>query len=212
MSNQPNYALFNAPSAPLLRIALVLLASIASAAATSPSALASPPPASLEEGFGAASAVGAAEEAASETQSKEPPASAELTTAEKITALLALDSDEDMYGSADRCISRRQVERYQVLDSNLLLIHGRRGKNWVNQFPRKCIGLRRNMALIMEVRGAQVCANDIFYARQQWERMDNLGVRGTPLGSVSCVFSEFQQVSDEQVDMIREAAKNGAFR
>lgn len=175
----------------------------------SATAQATPPPQTVEEGFGVPTAV--VEEVASEIDVKAA-ADAELTTAQKIKALLAETPDESDYQTTERCISRRQVKRYEVLDSSLMLVHGRRGKVWVNQFPRKCIGLRRNMTLVQEVRGSQVCANDSFYARQEWERLDGIGLRGTNLGSVHCVFAPFEIVSVEQAKIIKQAAKNGAFR
>lgn len=160
-------------------------------------AQATPPPETVAETFGVPTAAKAV---------------AEKTTAEKISALLAETTDAQDYGTTERCLSRSQIKRYEILDSNLLLIHGRRGKVWLNQFPRKCVGLRRNMPVIMEVRGSQVCANDQFYARRQWERMDDIGRRGTSLGSVSCLFAPFEAVSLEQAEMIKHAAKKGAFR
>jgi hypothetical protein len=160
-------------------------------------AQATPPPETVAEGFGIPTA---------EIEG------VEKTTAERITALLAETPDAQDYGTTERCLSRSQIKRYEVLGSNLMLIHGRRGKVWINQFPRKCMGLRRNMPLIMETRGSQVCANDQFYARQPWERMDDLGRRGTSLGSVSCMFSPFEAVSVEQAEMIKQAAKKGVFR
>ncbi len=171
----------------------------------SATAQATPPPETVDEGFGVATAVG--KEAVVEAA-----ADAELTTAEKIKALLAESPQGSDYQTTERCISRRQVKHFEVLDSNLMLVHGRRGKVWVNQFPRKCVGLRRDMTLVQEVRGSQVCANDSFYARQQWERLDGVGLRGSNLGSVHCVFAPFEAVTEQQAKMIKEAAKNGAFR
>lgn len=171
----------------------------------SATAQATPPPETVEEAFGVPTAV--AEEVVVEAA-----ADAELTTAQKISALLAEDAGETDYQTTERCISRRQVRHYEVLGSNLMLVHGRRGKVWINQFPRKCPGLRRDMTLVQEVRGSQVCANDTFYARQQWERLDGIGLRGANLGSVHCAFAPFELVSVEQAKMIKEAAKKGAFR
>ena len=165
-----------------------------------PWAHASPPPETVAEGFGVPSAV--AEEAPD----------TKLTTAQKIEALLAETPDTHDYQTTQRCLSRSKIKRYEVLDSTLLLIHGRKDKVWINQFPRKCVGLRRNMPLILKVYGSQVCANDSFYARRSWERLDNIGARGANLGSVHCLFAPFEAVSVEQAELIKQAAKNGAFR
>lgn len=175
----------------------------------SATAQATPPPETVEESFGVPSAV--AEEPVVEV-AVEVAAETELTTAQKIEALLAQTPDESDYQTTERCISRRQIKRFEVLDSNLMLVHGRKGKVWINQFPRKCVGLRRDMTLVQEVRGSQVCANDSFYARRQWERLDGIGLRGSNLGSVHCVFAPFEVVTEQQAEMIKEAAKNGAFR
>lgn len=177
---------------------------------------ATPPPEAVAEGFGVPTAVatepGTTAVDATAVDTTAVDATADMTTAEKIAALLAETPDELDYGTVERCLSRNKVKRYEVLDDNLLLVHGRKGNMWINQFERKCVGLRRNMALIMEIRGAQVCANDRFYARQSWERMDNIGRRGTSLGSVRCTFEPFESVSEEQVEMIKQAVKQGVFR
>lgn len=174
-------------------LALVLLSATAQA---------TPPPETVEEGFGVPTAV----------TEKVALNDAELTTAQKIEALLAETPEEPDYQTTERCISRRQVTHYEVLDSSLMLVHGRRGKVWINQFPRKCVGLRRDMTFVQEVRGSQVCANDSFYARQQWEGLGGIGLRGANLGSVHCAFAPFERVTAQQAEMIKEAAKNGAFR
>lgn len=180
--------------------ALVMVLTLLSATAQ-----ATPPPETVEEAFGVPTAV-------AEEVEVEAAADAELTTAQKISALLAEDTGDTDYQTTERCISRRQVTRYEVLDSNLMLVHGRRGKVWINQFQHKCVGLRRNMTLVQEVRGSQVCANDSFYARQHWERLDGIGRRGANLGSVHCSFAPFELVSVEQANIIKEAVKKGAFR
>lgn len=173
---------------------------------------ATPPPESVGEGFGAPTAVSASTSTPAAEGTTATTQEAPLTTAQKIEALLAETPELEEYETGKRCLRRNQVRRFEVLDASLLLLHGRKGKFWISQFPRKCIGLRRNMPLVMEVRGSQLCSNDRFYGRQPWERFDGLGARSGNLGSVQCLFSTFEAVSQEQADMIREAAKNGAFR
>lgn len=92
------------------------------------------------------------------------------------------------------CINARAIRRIEILNNEILIVTGTHDHYWVNQLPRKCVGLRKNMILHIERFGSQICRNDAFEA---YERAD-IG----PF-TAHCRWGEFQPAVLEQIFMIK---------
>ena len=143
-----------------------------------------------------------AAEAGGEPDAAEPAAEgAEQETVEDIEAILTQPLGQDEYVEAERCISRHQFHRVEIIDNEHVLFEGRRGKAWLNTLRRPCIGLRRHNIPQFEYRGGstQLCSLDDFVGIDR-----NLsGFR-----SASCALGEFQPVTVEQVALIKATVES----
>ena len=187
-------------------------------------AQATPPPDAIEEGFGVGSAATA--KAAAKAKDAQPPDAGEeapepaaageegaeadasardQANADVLEQLLAESPDERERG--ETCIARREVRRFEILSSELLLVHGSKNRRWINRFSHRCHGLRRHQALVIETRGvgARYCALDTVYGRDR-------GAFGGGFGSARCQFGYFQPVTLEQAELLKVAARNGSLR
>lgn len=128
------------------------------------------------------------------------------TFAEPVEAPAARSVDEllqEVVGSeteGQRCLPVRQLERFEIMNRELLLMHGRADRLWVNKMPRKCAGLRKNMLVSLELFGSQICKNDVFKARDRG--LADFGYH------TSCRLGTFEAVSAEQVVMLRRSLEN----
>lgn len=61
---------------------------------------------------------------------------------------------------APRCLSTRQYGSIDVIDGERLIFRARDGRAWLNELRPKCVGLRRNDRLLLELSGSRACAKD----------------------------------------------------
>ncbi|MEM7079103.1 MAG: hypothetical protein AAF513_10790 [Pseudomonadota bacterium] len=95
-----------------------------------------------------------------------------------------------------RCLALRQIKRFEIMNTELLLMHGRADKMWVSKMPKKCSALRKNMLVSLELFGSQICKNDRFKAQD----------RGFTSGFfTTCRLGSFEPVTTEQVVMLRQS-------
>ena len=65
-------------------------------------------------------------------------------------------------GAPQSCIDLSQSNGPQVIDARRIAYHQSGRREWVSDLPEACPGLRRDVTLIVEVYGSQLCENDRF--------------------------------------------------
>ena len=122
-------------------------------------------------------------EGASESASDEDAA---LTAQE----ILANPLDDDAYSNTTRCLATVRYRRIDILSERALVFQGRGGVAWLNVLPRRCPGLRPDMALVIEQPHFRVCAMN---------RFRGLSQGSVELGSSFCILGRFERMTMEQV-------------
>lgn len=120
-----------------------------------------------------------------------------IPTAEEI---LANPLDDSAYVDDVRCLATGRYRQVDIVSDRILVFRGRGGRAWINLLPRRCPGLRRDMVLAIQVRGARACSRDQF--------------RGMPRLSPDaatgfCSLGVFHRVEADNLDAIRRALRAG---
>ena len=100
--------------------------------------------------------------------------------------------------SAENCIYARDVKQFEILSDEIILLHGKFDRLWVNRLKARCAGLHKNMIVQLDRYGSQMCANDRFKAQE----------RGTLVGEgtfTSCRLGPFEEVLVEQVATLKRS-------
>ena len=93
------------------------------------------------------------------------------------------------------CVYARDVRSIEILNEDVVVIRGSRGRYWLNEFHNRCSGLRKNMVLSIARYGSQLCANDRVEAHDRG--LVSIGP------AASCRLGEFQPVAVEQVATLK---------
>ena len=97
--------------------------------------------------------------------------------------------------SSENCLYARDLDQFEVLNNEMILIHGKVGKVWLNRLASRCAGLRDNMYLSVERSGSQVCANDRITARRP----------GDDGAAARCRLGKFESLSKEQIPALKQS-------
>ncbi len=139
----------------------------------------------------------------SEAAQVEQPASQDSAKSEK-TPLPPLDellerSGENPQDYTERCLATSRIRTHEVLDAQHLVFVMSNKERYLVQFPHRCIGLRRGNAISYETRSSRLCKMDSI---RPLEYRGSAIERGIP-----CYIDEFQKVTPEQVDFLKEALR-----
>lgn len=129
---------------------------------------------------------GYAEEEMEPTDADEPPMTVE--------EILKRDPSDDDYSQAERCVRTDQIRSIDVLDDKHIAFEVRRNQYYLVQFERRCLGLRRNSAVVFEPTGNRLCKLDGIRPIDDWG-----GVPGA-----KCTINGFESVTKEQLVMLKE--------
>ncbi|MDH4048632.1 MAG: DUF6491 family protein [Gammaproteobacteria bacterium] len=121
----------------------------------------------------------------------------------EIGMILAHPLDPSVYGETKRCLGDNEYRSYRRLDDRRMLFEGRNDKLWVNTLRTNCPDLRRDGVLVVRSFTARrICDGDNFsvsewfdwpwYRRWPWHW-------GSWNTGMTCVFGEFQPVTEDQV-------------
>lgn len=97
-------------------------------------------------------------------------------------------------GSAN-CLHREAYTDIEVINSELLLFHGRSDRLWLNRLGQSCTGLRMDHTLALDMRNGRLCHLDTVSG------VDMLG--GHYLPGARCSLGKFDPVSPEQADLLK---------
>lgn len=99
-----------------------------------------------------------------------------------------------------RCVNRRVASRTEILDSEHILFRSTvGGKAWLNRLSPGCIGMREDMTLVMDGRGANMCALDQVYG------ISRSSTVAIPSGR--CSLGKFEPITRQHADALRDSFK-----
>ena len=99
-----------------------------------------------------------------------------------------------------RCINRRATYRFEILDEENLLVRSSVGKRaWLNRMERGCVGLRPDMILIIEGRGANICQLDTVRGRSR--------VTGAAIQTGRCSLGKFEPITPLHAQALEDTFK-----
>ncbi|NKC01345.1 MAG: hypothetical protein GKR90_22995 [Pseudomonadales bacterium] len=110
------------------------------------------------------------------------------------TGIIFDESMTEEAPEASECLSARAVRSMEVVNEELVIVHGSHNRFWVNRLLHKCTGLTDDMLLKLEPWGGRFCKNSRFEARDRFH--------DGPY-TVSCRWGKFEPAALEQVAMIK---------
>lgn len=128
-------------------------------------------------------------------------AATEQAQQEAIADILSTPLSAEEYGAEARCLSAHAYRSVDVLDDRHVLFKGSGDKLWINELRQRCIGLRADDVLQMELRANRLCDLDTF------QGIDSFSYWRT---SGTCTLGTFTQVTPDQVDAIKLAMEKSA--
>jgi len=97
-----------------------------------------------------------------------------------------------------RCINSRIATSTIILDSEHLLFRSGVGnRNWLNRLSRGCLGMRRDMVVVLEGRDANLCQRDTVYAIPRSS--------GSGFQTGRCSLGKFEPITAQHADMLKES-------
>ncbi len=118
------------------------------------------------------------------------------STTPKVEDILANPLEDAAYVQDVRCLSPGRYRHIEIASDQVLIFHGRRDEAWVNILPRRCIGLRPDMVLVLDRRGLRTCRRDYFRAMPRM---------GSDFGTSLCALGYFKPVARSNLEGILEA-------
>jgi hypothetical protein len=128
-----------------------------------------------------------AAEAADQEDTADGPEAAERLD-ERLDELLEETLVGTEYGKTSQCLFSRAYRKVRVLNDRVLLFEGA-SRYWLNRLKRKCVGLTRDMVLMMDHKGSSLCSSDRVRGRRRSS--------GPAMGTSSCSLGSFEEI-DEQ--------------
>ena len=114
-----------------------------------------------------------------------------------VEEILASAPQPEDYSDPVTCLRRDTYQEVDVINRELLVFHGRRGKAWLNRLRNTCIGLRPDDTLAFDMRDGRLCDLDSFSSIDSF---------GGPMERTSarCSLGKFEPISPEQAELLRE--------
>lgn len=101
---------------------------------------------------------------------------------------------------SERCISRKLIDRTEVLDDSNILFYMRTGVIYRNVLPHACPGLAYEDSFLYRTSVGQVCDIDIITV------LDNAGWGYTP--GITCGLGRFYAVTEEEAEALAASLEN----
>ncbi len=111
------------------------------------------------------------------------------------TALGQLDAGTG-YADTKRCLATFEYDSMEILDDQHLLFKDR-NEVWLNKLRSRCPGLRRDDVLAFDMRGDRLCSLDTATVVDRFLFWRQSGP--------TCALGEFQQLTEPQAALLREA-------
>lgn len=123
-----------------------------------------------------------------------------------VEEILSADPEAEDYVKSVRCLPVRRIRSATALDDKHIVFRVSRNESYLVQLSRRCPGIRRHDPIVYEATGGMsVCRNDS--VRGTW----GFGPGNRQLGP-RCPITEFQRVTPEQLELVRESLKQAKPR
>jgi len=99
-------------------------------------------------------------------------------------------------GEPQKCVQTQRIRRTEILDDRTVVFHMKGSVLYLNRLRGRCTGLRRADAFSYDIRTSRLCDIDTIRA------VDYFG--GVVRPGVACPLGEFQPISEEQLELLRE--------
>ena len=99
-------------------------------------------------------------------------------------------------GEVKSCLSTYSYDNVEIVNDRRLIFFARGKGAWLNELRRPCAGLRRNDALVFDLRGSSVCSLDSVSAVER--------IGGTPRTGSVCTLGKFIEIPDWQVERVEQ--------
>ena len=117
--------------------------------------------------------------------------------------MLSQPSDPSDYAAEERCLPIHRIRQVDALDNRHVLFRMSRKTLYLVQLPHRCPGLRRNDPVAYEtLNGMSVCTHDAIRGTL------GFGPGSSRLGP-PCAIPGFQEISVEQLAVLRESLRQG---
>jgi len=115
--------------------------------------------------------------------------------------ILAGNTNDGGYAKTQHCLRLDSISRTRILNDRYVVFETGRSERWLAKLPQKCPMLRPDSKLEFDTRDSRVC---------QWDEVRVLIETSPgrfPTPGPPCQLPEFHQISQQQVDALREALK-----
>ncbi len=124
----------------------------------------------------------------------------------EVADILENPSSQDDYHKSVRCIPTARIRSAKALDDQHVVFELGRRQYYLVQLPRRCPGMKAGRPVAYKTTtGSSLCRLDTIHG------LLDFGVGDSRLGP-SCVIPTFQEISVEQLDLLRETARNSSAR
>lgn len=109
------------------------------------------------------------------------------------------------YVNQRSCIDSARIRRTETLNESFIVFYLRPRTIWVNQLPRPCDGLRADVVLSIESNQRQTCESSFVEPyNPDLVILPDGTAADLDKGGVSCRLGRFEQITQEQLDAIRQ--------
>ena len=123
-----------------------------------------------------------------------------------VEEILSADPEAEDYVKSVRCLAARRIRSVTALDDRHIVFRVSRTERYLVQLARRCPGIRKNDTIVYEATsGMSVCRHDSVRG------IFGFGPGSRQLGP-RCPITDFQRVTPEQLDLLREALKQAKSR
>lgn len=120
--------------------------------------------------------------------------------------ILSADPEAADYVESVRCLPARRIRSAMALDDRHIVFRVSRNERYLVQLQRRCPGVRKNDTIAYETsNGSSICRQDSIRG------MYGFGPGSRQLGP-RCMITGFQQITPEQLELLRESLKQARAR
>ena len=119
----------------------------------------------------------------------------------EVEEILTEEPAGEDYVKSVRCLATGRIRSVMALDNRHIVFRVSRDERYLVQLPRACPGIRKNDTLVYEsTTGTSVCRHDSIRG------VYGFGLTNRQLGP-RCLIGEFQRITPEQLELLRETLK-----
>ena len=123
-----------------------------------------------------------------------------------VEEILSAEPESEDYVKSVRCLPTRRIRSATALDGQHIVFRVSRRESYLVRLARRCPGIRRQDTIVYEASGGMsICRNDSVRGTFGY------GVGSRQLGP-RCPITDFQRITPEQIELLRETLKQAKSR